>query len=177
MAASGLVVLMGRVGCERCPLTEAFKSWHHYLEGSPFPVDVVMDHKNLEYFATTKVLTQQQAHWSEYLSNFNLIIRFRPGHLSTKLDALTHCPDLYLKEGGKTYGDVNPHNFKPIFSSEQISASLQATSLLPTVLCGVQAMDVEQLNKDILSALSADPSAQSYKADSSNPIFVLDNGL
>ena len=33
------------------------KSWCHYLEGSTFPVDVVTDHKNLEYFATTKVLT------------------------------------------------------------------------------------------------------------------------
>ena len=69
------------------------------------------------------------------------------------------------------YGDVNPHNFKPTFSSEQISASLQATSLLPTVLCGVQAMDVEQLNKYILSVLSTDLSAQSYKADSSNPKY------
>ena len=35
---------------------EAFKIWHHYLEGSPTPVDVVMDHKNLEYFSTTKLL-------------------------------------------------------------------------------------------------------------------------
>ena len=110
---------------ELLAIFEAFKSWCHYLEGSTFPVDVVTDHKNLKYFATTKVLTRQQACWSEYLSNFNLIIRFWPGCFSTKPDALTRCPDLYLKEGGKSYGDVNPHNFKPIFSSsEQISASL-----------------------------------------------------
>ena len=61
---------------ELLAIYEAFKSWHHYLEGSTFPVDVVTDHKNLEYFATTKVLTRRQARWSEYLSNFNLIIRF-----------------------------------------------------------------------------------------------------
>ena len=97
---------------ELLAIYEAFKSWCHYLEGSTFPVDVVTDHKNLEYFATTKVLTRRQAHWSEYLSNYNLIIRFGPGHLGTKPDALTHRPDLYLKEGGKTYGDVSPHNFK-----------------------------------------------------------------
>jgi len=36
---------------------EAFKKWRHYLEGSTFPVDVVTDHKNLEYFSTTKILT------------------------------------------------------------------------------------------------------------------------
>ena len=32
-------------------------------------------------------------------------------------------------------------------------------------------MDVEQLNKDILSTLSTDPSAQSFKADSDNPKY------
>jgi len=40
---------------------EAFKMWRHYLEGSTSPIDVVTDHKNLEYFSTTKVLTRQQA--------------------------------------------------------------------------------------------------------------------
>ena len=67
---------------------EAFKIWRHYLEGPAYPIDVVMDHKNLEYFSTTKVLTQRQVQWSEYLSQFNLVIRFCPGHLGTKLDAL-----------------------------------------------------------------------------------------
>ena len=36
---------------------EAFKIWRHYLEGLAYPINVVMDHKNLEYFSTTKVLT------------------------------------------------------------------------------------------------------------------------
>ena len=68
---------------------EAFKMWRHYLEGSASPIDVVTDHKNLEYFSTTKILTCQQARWSEYLSQFNLIIHFCPGHLGTKPDTLT----------------------------------------------------------------------------------------
>jgi hypothetical protein len=36
---------------------EAFQTWQHYLEGSSEPVDVVTDHKNLEYFTTTKLLS------------------------------------------------------------------------------------------------------------------------
>ena len=40
---------------------KAFKIWQHYLEGPAYPIDVVTDHKNLEYFSTTKVLTQRQA--------------------------------------------------------------------------------------------------------------------
>src|SRR6266540_1334427 len=34
----------------------AFNIWRHYLEGSAAPIDVITDHKNLEYFAMTKLL-------------------------------------------------------------------------------------------------------------------------
>src|SRR3979490_59633 len=74
---------------ELLAIFEAFKRWRHYLEGSAKPIDVVTDLKNLEYFSTTKVLTCRQAHWSEYLSEFNLMIRFCPGKLGTKPDTLT----------------------------------------------------------------------------------------
>jgi len=68
---------------------KAFKIWQHYLEGSASPIDVVTDHKNLEYFSTTKILMCRQARWLEYLSQFNLVIRFCPGRLGTKPDTLT----------------------------------------------------------------------------------------
>jgi hypothetical protein len=42
---------------ELLAIFEAFRVWHHYLEGSATPVDVATDHKNLEYFSTTKLLT------------------------------------------------------------------------------------------------------------------------
>ena len=36
---------------ELLAIFEAFKHWRQYLEGSGTPIDVVTDHKNLEYFA------------------------------------------------------------------------------------------------------------------------------
>ena len=36
---------------------EAFKIWQYYLESLAYFIDVVTDHKNLEYFSTTKILT------------------------------------------------------------------------------------------------------------------------
>ena len=74
---------------ELLAIFSAFKTWRHYLEGTSDPVDVVTDHKNLEYFSTMKLLTRQQARWSEYLHHFNMQVRFRPGHLGAKPDALT----------------------------------------------------------------------------------------
>ena len=68
---------------------EAFRIWRHYLDGALHPIDVVTDHKNLEYLSTTKILNCRQARWLEYLCQFNLVICFCPGKLGTKPDALT----------------------------------------------------------------------------------------
>jgi len=74
---------------ELLAIFEAFHSWRHYLEGSATLVDVVTDHKNLEYFSTSKVLMRRQAQWSEFLSQFHLVICFHPGKLGAKPDTLT----------------------------------------------------------------------------------------
>ena len=113
---------------------EAFRIWRHYLDGAALPIDVVTDHKNLEYFATTKVLNRRQARWSEYLCQFNLVIRFRPGKLGTKPDALTRRWDVYAKEGGNDYAKVNPQNYRPVFTQNQLSSSLRASSLMSVPL-------------------------------------------
>src|SRR6266581_9228111 len=91
---------------ELLAIHNVFHSWHHYLEGSGTPIDVVSDHKNLECFATTKLLTQQQAHWLEFLCQFNMIVHFHLGRLGGKPDVLTRCWDVYPKEGDM----VTSHN-------------------------------------------------------------------
>jgi hypothetical protein len=66
-----------------------------------------------------------------------MVIRFRPGRLRTKPDTLTCRPDLYPKGEGRPYGTVNPQNCRPVFSSTQLSASLQATAMLLVALRGI----------------------------------------
>jgi len=174
---------------ELLAIFEAFKIWRHYLEGSTSPIDIVTDHKNSEYFSTTKVLTRQQARWSEYLSQFNLIIRFCPGRLGTKPDALTRRWDVYPKRGDNGYTSVNPHNFRPVFTQEQIAASLRATILTTPTLCTATILDQNQLHSDILTALPSDSSISNHllypegrwsKDDAGflrfdNRMYVLDN--
>ena len=43
---------------ELLAILKVFKRWRHYLKGSATPIDIVTNHKNLEYFSTTKVLTR-----------------------------------------------------------------------------------------------------------------------
>src|SRR6201996_7454431 len=126
---------------------------------SALPIDVVTDHKNLEYFATTKILTRRQVRWSEYLCQFNMVIRFRPGRLGGKPDALTRRWDVYPKEGDKRYGQLNPHNFRPIFSLDTFSASPRATILEESTLRATFVMDINKLHADILAHLPDDPAA------------------
>ena len=66
-----------------------FEEWRPELEGTPSPIKVITDHRNLEYFTTTKLLNRRQARQSEFLSRFNFQITYRPGKLGAKPDALT----------------------------------------------------------------------------------------
>jgi len=60
---------------------------------------VYTDHKNLEYFKTTKTLNQRQHRWAEFLQPFNFKVIYREGPLNEKADALSRCRD-YRREGG-----------------------------------------------------------------------------
>jgi len=168
---------------ELLAIFEAFKIWQHYLEGPAYPINIVTDHKNLEYFSTTKVLTQRQAWWSEYLSQFNLVIMFCPGRLGTKLDALTRRWDVYPKGGNTGYATVNPHNFKSIFTQEQLTASVRATVLLFPSLRTATVVDLDTLHQDILSALPSDPIATKHISTDGrwstdpNGLLLLDNRI
>ncbi len=68
----------------------AFKKWWSKLEDSIYFVKIIMNHKNLKYFMSTKQLSHHQAHWSEFLSRFNYHIAYCFNKIDDKLNALTH---------------------------------------------------------------------------------------
>ena len=76
---------------ELLAIVRAFEEWHPELAGTPVedPIRVLTDHKNLEYFMTSKQLNRRQARWAEFLSEFNFKISYRPGRQGTKPDSLT----------------------------------------------------------------------------------------
>jgi len=88
-------------------IVQCFKQWRHYLEGAQHPVTVYTDHKNLEYFASTKQLNRRQARWAEILSSFDFTIIYRKGALNGKADALSRRPEHRPREGGG-YSDLQP---------------------------------------------------------------------
>src|SRR5258708_24068956 len=79
---------------------------------------MVTDHKNLEYFTSSKKLSWRQARWAEFLAQFNMKVHFRPGRLGSKPDALTHRWDIYMEGDDPEAIATNVH---PVFTSNQLT--------------------------------------------------------
>jgi hypothetical protein len=59
---------------ELLTIVDCFKTWQRYLEGSLHMVQVFTDHKNVEYFITTKVPNRRQARWAQELASIDFKI-------------------------------------------------------------------------------------------------------
>jgi hypothetical protein len=104
----------------------AFKQWRHYLEFSDQPTVVLTDHRNLEYFTTTRHLSRRQVRWSEILSDFNFVIKYRPGSQNAAADALSRKDK--PMEGGTAPPDKTAMTLLPPI---QFLNNLQALPLYP----------------------------------------------
>ncbi|KAH9264048.1 hypothetical protein BASA83_012525 [Batrachochytrium salamandrivorans] len=78
---------------ELLAVVESFKHWRHFLQGGLHAVTVLCDHKNLEYFMSTKKLTRRQARWSLDLSEYDFTITHRSGKLNGRADPLSRRHD------------------------------------------------------------------------------------
>jgi hypothetical protein len=82
-------------------IVASFREWEHLLKSVEREVMVYTDHKNMEYFNTTKVLTHRQAYWAKDLVGYKFKVIYRPGLMNTKPDVLSRCWDHRLGEGGE----------------------------------------------------------------------------
>jgi hypothetical protein len=64
---------------ELLAIVETMKQWQHYLEVANHKDLIQCDHKNLEYFQTSKVLSRRQARWAEILSSYDFTIEHLEG--------------------------------------------------------------------------------------------------
>ena len=69
-------------------IVRAFEHWHKELQSVENSIQVLTDHKNLEYFMTSKLLNRRQARWAEFLSRFNFKITYQLGKQAGQPNAL-----------------------------------------------------------------------------------------
>src|SRR5215213_11360778 len=74
---------------------------------------MLSNHKNLEYFMTTKLLSRRQARWSEFLSRFDFKITYRPEKSGEKSNALTRRSEDLLKKENERLAHQSQIVLKP----------------------------------------------------------------
>lgn len=72
-------------------IVRALKKWQVDLLGEHF--EVFTDHHTLENFTTQKDLSHRQAHWQEFLGQYDFNITCIPGEDNLAADALSRLPD------------------------------------------------------------------------------------
>ena len=103
---------------ELLAIISCLKQWRHFLQGSGSQFVVITDHKNLEYFMTTKRLTRRQARWSEFLAEFDFKIVYRPGAHNNQADSLSRRPDFQV--------DAAEENITQVLHPAMLAAPVEA---------------------------------------------------
>lgn len=140
-------------------IVSSFREWDHLLKSCVDEVTVYTDHKNLEYFNTTKVLNRRQARWAEDLSEFNFKVIYRPGSKNDKTDILSRRWDHRLEEGGEPLSQPVQRLFKPgqlVLDSVHVR-SVKVASLKDTFLDKLRKAALgDKIYQDTLKARSLD---------------------
>ena len=58
-------------------IIRCFEKWRFELEATDLSMKIFTDHKNFEYFMTTKKLIRRQIKWFEFLSQYNFVIMYQ----------------------------------------------------------------------------------------------------
>ena len=119
---------------ELMAIVRAFEHWCTELQSVENPIQVLSDHKNLEYFMTSKLLNRCQARWVEFLSRFDFKITYRPRKQGGKPDALTRRSGDLPEEEDETYQNqttvLKSHNLDPkVTPAEQQKPQLESHEL------------------------------------------------
>ena len=137
---------------ELLAIVQAFEEWRPELEGSPDAIEVITDHKALEYFMKSRLLSRRQARWSEFLSRFNFKICYRPGSQNGIADVLS-----------RPIGEEDPSVNK--FLEQRV---LKPHNLSPGMCpMGLLANDLEEINS-IQESLSYPDSPSFFNPEKSN---------
>jgi RNase H-like domain found in reverse transcriptase len=79
-------------------IVRALETWRHYIQGSPHPITIFSNHKNLMFFQQAQKLNRCQAHWSLFLSQFDMKLVHIPGTQMIQSDALSRRSDHVIGE-------------------------------------------------------------------------------
>ena len=126
------------------------------------PAKVFTDHKNLEYFMSTKQLNRRQARWAEFLSEFNFKIMYRPGKQGEKPDILTRRSQ-DLPSGISDHRQQ--HQFQTLLQNEHLDEDLKKALY---AIFGADSMQESDMESALPLTAPPDDAAEELEEDQRN---------
>jgi RNase H-like domain found in reverse transcriptase len=111
---------------ELLSIIDCFRDMCSWLIGSPHPITVISDHKNLEYFMSSRLLNRRQARWSMFLSEYDFQLDYAPGK-KNPADSPSRRPDYSPKKGD----DVLLNQNKPLLTDHHLYRLFPSSLLQP----------------------------------------------
>jgi hypothetical protein len=141
---------------ELLAVIEAFRDMRAWLLGASHPISVISDHKNLEYFMSTRVLNRRQARWAMFLSEFDFKLTWGPG-IKNVADSPSRRPDFIPQKGDNTLEAqyrtlLKPYHTDSLFPTETLFPTPKTTISALTTLT----VDNSDLLKRFKSAFQED---------------------
>lgn len=133
---------------ELLAIIRALEEWSQYLKGAQYPVTILTDHRNLEYFQTAKKLNRRQARWSLILAEFEYTLEHRPGTSMGKPDALSRRSDHSMgKEDNSDVVLLPPSLF---INASQQQGHLEVATEMNAVLREMRREGLDEEGEEIL---------------------------
>ena len=127
----------------------ALTKWRHYLLDASHPVEILMDHKNLEFSHKPQDLFHRQARWQQILQEYHLVI-FHFSGKTIPADPLSRRPDFEkgVEFDNKSQILLSDTLFSP--PSSLISISAVASTSISSRITSLQ-YKLEQFTKEGLN--------------------------
>ena len=103
---------------ELLAIVDSFKHWRHYLLGVSTSVQVLSDHRNLEYFRKKPILRPRHARWSTTLADYDFRLVYRAGIYNVVADALSRAnPPLSGEENSESSPSPLTHTNRSLIAA------------------------------------------------------------
>jgi hypothetical protein len=94
-------------------IIKALEEWSPECKGAAHKLQLLTDHKNLEYSMSKMLLNRWKARWAEFLSTFDYEIVYWPSKSSGKVDALVWRPEDLAEGEDESLNTMEPVVLKP----------------------------------------------------------------
>jgi transposase InsO family protein len=148
----------------------ALNHWSMHLWGTSHPIVVYSDHHSLEHLLRQPKLTAKQSRWIDFLSQYNIVMKYMKGELNIAADALSRRPD--HDDGAEVRSTARTD-----YTKEKFREAQENFARTPTLNVAMSSIDATVVLENIRGAYERDEFAKKLLSDPGRYGYTLNGGL